>query len=179
MGILKYSEVIGLPVLSAAGGKKIGVVEDLFFSPQNREVKALLLERPVYEVSKRVLIFEDITTIGKDAVIVRSADCRISVKKTAAGWIQGYRGKIRGLRAYSKAGEELGDVKDILFDSKTGLLEGVEVSDGLYQDIVQGRKILPLFGRVEFSEENILVDREAVDEMMRTGGGIKKKFFVE
>jgi len=30
-----------------------------------------------------------------------------------------------------------------------------------------------LIGKVEFGEENILVDNEAVEEMMETGGGIK------
>ena len=53
----------------------------------------------------------------------------------------------------------------------------MEVSDGLLQDIITGRNILPLFGKVEFGEENILVDKEAVEEMLSNGGGLKKKLF--
>jgi len=60
-----------------------------------------------------------------------------------------------------------------LFDLKHGKIDGIEVSDGLLQDIVKGRSVLPLIGKVEFGEENILVDNEAVEEMMETGGGIK------
>ena len=74
---------------------------------------------------------------------------------------------ICGRRVYTNTGIELGVVEDILFDQATGRLEGIEVSDGILEDIIQGRNILPLFGRVEFAEDNIMVGREVVEEMMR------------
>jgi len=40
-----------------------------------------------------------------------------------------------------------------LFDLKHGKIDGIEVSDGLLQDIVKGRSVLPLIGKVEFGEE--------------------------
>ena len=82
------------------------------------------------------------------------------------------KGEIKGLKVYTKTGQDLGVVNDILFDQKTGTIEGVEVSDGVLQDIVLGRKVVPLFGKVEFSSESMLVDKEALDEMTSTGGGL-------
>jgi uncharacterized protein YrrD len=107
---------------------------------------------------------------------VKSNSSIIPAKKAADGEELGEKGGIRGLKIFTRSGEELGEVKDVLFDNRTGMVEGVEVSDGLYQDIVHGRKILPLFGKVEFSEDILFVDREAVEEMTKTGGGIKNKF---
>ena len=66
-------------------------------------------------------------------------------------------------------------ITDITFDSSTGRLESLEVSDGLLQDLVKGRQMLPLFGKVEFGEENVLVEKEAVEEMVNSGGGIKNR----
>ncbi|MGI6777498.1 MAG: PRC-barrel domain-containing protein [Acetivibrionales bacterium] len=179
MGVLKISEVIGLPVICIDSGKKIGTVEDLILNRGKSEVKALILERAGFEIRRKVILMKDIAYLGKDAVMVNTESCKTELRMVFNSSITEDKGEIRGLRVYSKSGEDLGEVKDVLFDSKTGTVEGVEVTEGLLQDIVQGRKILPLFGKVEFSEESMLVDREAVEEMMGTGGGIKNKLLKE
>jgi uncharacterized protein YrrD len=84
-------------------------------------------------------------------------------------------GSFLGLKVFSKEGGELGFVKDVLFDSKSGKVESLEISDGLFQDVLQGRKMLPLFGKVEMGEDFAIVGNEAVEEMQDTGGGIRNK----
>lgn len=175
----KYSEVVGLPVICIEDGKKIGTIEDVLLCPQKRQVKAFLLERRKYELNKRVIMLTDVLSLGKDAAIVKDCSCPIPLNKAASENDLKERGEIRGLRIFSKSGKELGIAKDILFDYRTGTIEGVEVSDGLLQDIIQGRRILPLFGKVEISAENILVGEEAEQEMESTGGGIRKKILKE
>mgnify|MGYP005840605977 CR=1 FL=1 len=175
----RYSEVVGLPVICIDDGRRIGVVRDAVFCPVTREVRALILERKGYEIDHKVVLYEDILNLGRDAVVVNGVSCAVPMRKLEAGGRLKGRMKINGLRIYSKSGKDLGTVKDILFDGSTGKIEGVEVSDGLVQDLVDGRNILPLFGKVEFSDEIILVDREAVEEMVSTGGGIRRKIFGE
>lgn len=171
----RYGEVVGLPVICVDNGKKIGIVSDIVFCPGSREAKALVLERKGCQIRKKAIMFEDILSLGKDAVIVNDCSCAKNLKELEHSGSLKEKGIIKGLRIYSKSGDDVGVVKDILFDYKSGKIEGVEVSDSLIQDIMQGRNILPLYGRVEFSEENILVDKEAVEEMMNTGGGLIKK----
>jgi len=175
----KYSEVVGLPVICIDNGKKIGVIEDVIFCPGKREVKGFLLERRGCQVSKKAILLKDVLSLGNDAMVVNDCSCVTSLKKLELSEKLKDKGEIRGLRIYSKSGEELGIVKDVLFDYSTGFVEGVEVSDGLLQDIVKGRNILPLFGKVEFGEESILVDKEAIEEMVSTGGGLKRKLLKE
>jgi len=172
----KYSEVVGLPVVCVESGKKLGIVKEVLFCPKTREVKAFLLERKGCQVRKKILLLKDVLSLGRDALVVDSISCVKDLRKVqeAAGLKDS--AKVTGLRIYSKMGEDLGTVKDVLFDYRTGLIEGVEVSAGLLQDIVEGRNVLPLFGKVEFSDESILVDREAIEEMTGTGGGLKKFF---
>ena len=171
----KYSEVLNLPVVCANNGKKAGVIKDIIFSPENREVRAFLLEHKGLEIKKKVLKRKSILNLGDDAVIIESPGCVESLGKASYSTEFKDEGCILGLRIFTRAGEELGTVKDVIFDWQTGRIEGLEVSDGLLQDIIQGRSMLPLFGKVEFGEDNVLVEKEAVEEMENTGGGIKNR----
>lgn len=172
--LYRYSEVLNLPVICAGSGKKAGSVTDVVFSPGNREVKALLLEDRGLSLKKRAVFLEDMLKLGNDAVIIDSMSCVSSIGRTAFAKAFGKRGLL-GLRVFSKAGGDIGVVKDILFDIQTGRIEGFEISDGLFQDVMQGRKILPLIGKTELGEEFAVVEKEAVDEIKETGGGIMKK----
>ncbi|NLK87545.1 MAG: photosystem reaction center subunit H [Clostridiaceae bacterium] len=169
----RYSKVLNLPVICADSGKKTGVVKDILFSAEERQVKALLLEREGVSVKKRVVLLSDLISLGDDAAIVDNAGCVSDLERTS--FINSFKdeGSLIGLRVFSKAGGELGEVRDVLFDSHTGRIEGFEISDGLLQDVMHGRKLLPLFGKVELGKEFAVVEKEAVDEMKGTGGGIR------
>lgn len=173
----RYSEVVGLPVICIGNGKKIGIVKDILLNQELRRVKAIMIETKGYSITKKAIKVEDIRKLGKDAVIVDDRTCVKNLKNVDFGHPLKSIGKdvLDVLRIYTKNGEDLGIVKDILIDFGTAHVEGMEISDGIFHDIVQGRKILPLFGKVEFSEENILVDKEAIEEMTHTGGGLKNK----
>lgn len=169
----KYSEVLGLPVICLDSGKKAGVVKNILFCPKKKKLLAFLLECKNFDFKKKIILIEDIINIGSDAVIVKGEGCLKDFRKNKKSNELIDQGEIIGLRVISKQGEDVGIVKDVLFDCKNNTIEGVEVSDGLIQDLVKGRSILPLIGKVEFGEEFILVDRDAVEEIMETGGGLR------
>ena len=171
--MLRYSEVIGLPVICAATGKKAGVIKDIVFCPENKKIAAFEIEKNSCEIKKKVVLKEDVLSLGKDAMIIENENKIIAFKKVKDKLGVKKKGTIIGFKIYTKYGEDIGVVKDILFDFEKNTLDGVEVSDGLIQDIVKGRNLLPLLGKVEFRKENILVEKAAVEEMMETGKGIK------
>ncbi len=175
MQLFRYSEAIGLPVICADSGKRAGMVKDVFFNPQERLVAAFLMERKGVEVSHRQILFGDVLGIGRDALIIDKKDLIAEISREDR--IDGLNGEkhLLGLHVFEKSGSDVGVVKDVIFDIGTGRIESVEVSDGIIQDLVQGRQILPLFGKVEFGAESIIVEKEAVDEMVNNGGGIKNR----
>jgi uncharacterized protein YrrD len=170
----RYSEVVGLPVICIDTGRKLGIVSDVIFCPKRKEVKGFEVERKGCEIRKKIILLNEVANVGSDAVVVKDYSCIKRMRNLNSNEELKDYGVVNGLHIYSKNGEDLGVVKDILFDCSTGSIEGLEISDGLLQDIYKGRNILPLFGKVEFSNESILVDREAVEEMSPTGGGLKK-----
>ncbi|HEX3028974.1 MAG TPA: PRC-barrel domain-containing protein, partial [Clostridia bacterium] len=141
----RYSEVLGLPVICVENGKKIGIIEDVIFCPKTKETRAFILQRKGCSIDRKVILVKDVLSLGNDALIVNDCTCAKNFKTVKNSEELKNRGDIQGLKIYSKNGENVGTVKDILFDYRTGTIEGVEISDGLIQDIVQGRRILPLF----------------------------------
>lgn len=173
----KYSEVVGLPIICIDNGKLIGLVRNIVFNFKSRAVEAFIFEKTGLVNSRKVLLLKDVIRLGKDAVVIENENCTIPWKEAGKSLSLKNENILTGFRVFSRSGKEMGVVKDILFDCKTGLIEGVELSDSLFIDLINGRNILPLLGKVEFGEDIILVDNEAVEEMTNTGGGIRNKFF--
>lgn len=171
----RYSEVLNLPVICADTGKRAGVVKDILFSIGDRRVMALLLEQKGLSMKKRVVYLNELLSLGGDAAIVDSGICISELERASFKRAFEDEGSLIGLKVYSRAGGEVGIVKDVIFDCQTGRIEGFEISDGLLQDVMQGRKVLPLFGKVELGKEVAVVGTEAVEEMKETGGGIRNR----
>jgi uncharacterized protein YrrD len=160
-------------VVCATDCKRVGLIKDIVFCPKEKKMVAFLVERKGYEILKKVVFIKDVLSLGKDALIINDLNDVKDLRKVQDSPEFKEKGDILGLRIYTRSGEEIGVAKDVLLDFTHGKIDGIEVSDGLIQDILKGRNILPLIGKVEFGEENILVDSESVEEMMETGGGIK------
>ncbi len=173
--IRKYSDVLGLPVISAKNGMKIGTLKDVVFCKYNKGVLGFIIEKESHSIKGNVVMLQDVLSLGNDALIIEDSDNLIEYRKIKKTPEMLERMQLRGFKIYTHSGNDIGIVKDILFDYKTGKVEGVQVSDGLLQDLLMGRNILPFLGKIEIGNENILVDNEAVEEMMNTGGGIRSR----
>lgn len=171
----KYSEVLGLPVISARDGLKIGTLKDIVFSKDNKGILAFLMEKGSYAVKGSVILPSNLLSLGNDAIIVDNPMNLMEYRRFKKLYDIHDKNNLRGLKIFTHSGEDLGVVQDILFDYRTGKVEGVQVSDGLVQDIIMGRNILPFFGRIEIGSSNILVESEAVEEMISTGGGLRSR----
>jgi Uncharacterized protein conserved in bacteria len=167
----KFKNVVGLPVVCIENGKKVGRVGDIIFSSENKGVQALVLEKKGAEFCRKAIAVEDIVNLGDDAVIVNDVTCIKKIKKRDMRNSKG----LHGLHIYTKDGRDLGVVKDIIFDYKNAVIEAFEISDGIISDVFTGRRIVPLFGKVEFGEDSILISDEALEEITTTGGGIKNR----
>lgn len=173
--IRKYSDVIGLPVICAKDGMKVGILKDVVFCRCNKGVLGFILEKDSHSLKGNVVLLQDVLSLGNDALIIDDTDSLLEYRKLKKTPEMMERIQLRGFKIYTQSGEDIGIVQDILFDYETGKVEGVQVSDGLVQDLLKGRSILPFVGKIEIGNENILIDNEAVEEMMTTGGGLMNR----
>ncbi len=171
----KYSKILGLPVISAKDGLKIGTLKEVIFCSSNKSILAFQKEKGSYPVKGSIILLQNLLSLGNDALIVDDPDNLLEYRCFKKKYQYQDKNHLRGLKIFTHSGEDLGIVQDILFDYRTGKVEGVQVSDGIVQDILLGRNILPFFGRIEIGSSNILVENEAVEEMISTGGGLRSR----
>ena len=177
---MKARDILGLPIIYDDGRKSPGFLKDIIINICEKQVNAFVAEKTGFRKNRLIFGFDNIRDIGGGALIVKSisgVDKCIEYKKscnTNKSLSDIDKKKIE-IKVYSKNGEDLGLVKDIFFDLQTGYIEAFELSNGLIEDIIEGRKIIPLIGKYEFSEDNIIVDTEAVQEMIEVKSKIRKK----
>lgn len=71
-GLLKGKNVIGLKVVTLNKGKNIHDVDEIVYDPHDHLVKALVVDEGGWFSDASVLLFEDVQSIGKDAVVIES-----------------------------------------------------------------------------------------------------------
>lgn len=176
--MVKISNIIGLPIIYDSGKKSPGFLKDIIFNIGEKQIKGLVVEKTGFRKSSKIFRTDNIYDIGGGAVIIKEKPyveykCIKSDRKYTA-----IDKKKEEVKVYSKNGEDLGVVKDVYFNLLNGNIEAFELSDGVIQDIIDGRKIIPLIGKYEFGEDIILIGNDVVQEILNSGGGLRKKLFL-
>jgi uncharacterized protein YrrD len=67
----RSSELQGRPVVAASAGEKVGTVSDVLIDERSGRIAALVVGGGLFR-SERVLPYEEIQVLGRDAVVVKS-----------------------------------------------------------------------------------------------------------
>lgn len=184
--MIKVRDILGLPVISDDGSKSLGILKDIIINIHKKQIIAFISEKTGLLKDRTYFGIEDIRSVGSGAIIVSNVKASNIDRKVEKNCGQNLNENKKytdiekrkeEIKVYSKNGDDLGLVKDVFFNLDTGYIEAFELSDGLIQDIIDGRKIIPLIGRYEFGEENIVAGAEAVQEMINSKSKIMRKLF--
>lgn len=173
--MLKGKEVIGRKVITLDNGEQVDTVHDLVFDYQANEVLALLVDEGGWFRAARVVPFENIRSIGEDAVMIGSADQVVSTRDDSriAELLDTKTGLI-GLNLLTEDGEDLGRIADVYFDDHTGKVLGYEATGGLFSDMSNGRTFVPAPERVNIGTDAAIVPVSVAASMReQEPGGIK------
>lgn len=166
----KGREIIGLPVVSLAAGKEIGVVEDILWSHPELKIHYLVIDEKGALNRSRYLPFTEIISIGTDAVTVSGQQVVEEEDEVSVGKSVKQTG---GELVMTQDGKNLGTLEDVVFDADEGKLLGYEVSTGLVGDLLSGRMTLPPEMICTWGKEAIITgytcpdrgDQDAVPDM--------------
>ncbi len=156
----KGRDVIGLPVISLASGKELGVVEDLIWSHDELKVTHLVVNSKGVLNRTRYIPLGEVKSIGEDAVtvdgeeILEKVECQPEGKRV---------NEITGGVVVTEGGQNLGTLEDVFFDGAAGRLLGYEVSTGLVGDLLSGRMIMPPEMVVTWGEEAVIASYTDLD----------------
>ncbi len=170
----KGSDVIGKPVVVFDSGKQLCRVQDLIFDQNQNRLVALLLEEKSLFSDAKVLPIDAIQSIGTDAVITQSEQDVIDVtSETKISTILNHNNVMKGTQILTVMGQNLGKMVDLYFDEVSGMIEGYEVSGGIFADAYSGRSFVPAVQTLRIGEDYAFVPAMVADLMEEQVGGIK------
>jgi uncharacterized protein YrrD len=152
----KGREITGLPVVSLASGKEIGSVDDILWSHPDLKIRYLV-------VGEHYLPFPGISAIGTDAVTISGPEVLEEQAEEQTGEPDEEQGlalksisQTGGEVVLTEDGENLGILKDVLFDAVEGEIKGYELSTGVVGDLLSGRMNLSPEMVLSWGKESII-----------------------
>lgn len=155
--MLTGSELLGLPVLDAATGRRVGRVHDLALAPDATRLAGLVLAPAIWWQGPRLLPWDDVHSAGRSAVLAR--------RGPAAGTVGPRWRELSGKPLVTDRGDELGLLAD-LWIGRGGTVVGYQLSCGLVEDLLEGQPVLPGPLRLTPGPVSVLVPAAA----MNSGG---------
>jgi len=148
----RASDLLGLPVIGANKrplGKVVEVLVDLdreilgalVIADKTRGESGLLTVEDVVFDPESITVPADAIICGDGAVILRQGKLTLE--------------QARKLSVETCSGNRLGNVADLIVEGFK--LIALELSDGLLQDVFEGRSVLPLLPDISFAGEKLIV----------------------
>lgn len=128
--LLSVNQIIGLTIAEAKSGKKIDTVKDVVYDPvENRITAFIVKERNLFSDSY-VLPFSSVMEMDSGMVLIQS---RYDIKKVSnvpepISYIARHNFYLSDSRIMTDSGRNLGIISDLFFDSETGLVKEMEVT---------------------------------------------------
>lgn len=161
--MLRREALLGLPVLDQTSGRSLGAVTEVHIGGTPPRLQAL-------RVGSRVLPFEGIASIRRDAII--AASDALQPKKPLPESVPEWRGK----QVMKWNGQSLGTVSDVMIDPPSGQITGLELSQSFVDDLVAGRRYLPLLPTYPVQGDRLMISEEEAESIEPGAGGIKNLF---
>ncbi len=170
----KTTSFIGMPIYSVQKGKRIGSVKDVVYDGEHSRLLALTLEEPgLISPDRRILPYERIKSIGRDAIMIENEGILITEKEAGEDIRRlPQKGSLPGKKVITQSGNYLGTITDVLIDRSTGKSISYEVSGGITKDIGAGRGYVATPESVLVGEDAMIVpdETEIMLETQEPGG---------
>jgi len=172
--VVSYNKILGFPLLLIDEGRKSGIINEMVFDIENGIVQGLInigIGR-----KQNFIKLSDIKLLEDKAVIQDSGSMKAWDKRKKDNKRFIFGKELITKKVFDYNGNDLGYVCDLFMDFDTGYLEAFQLTDGIIEDIIEGRKIIPVFGKIVLKEEGLFVAKESIEEFVDVKKGIKQIF---
>lgn len=168
--LARATELVGRPVVSASTGEVLADVKDVIYSPDQGHLLGFTLNKRGFLAgpAKDVLPWASVAVVGRDAVMVASPDSLVAPQAAPAEVASPAPNRnVIGNVVMTDAGQELGQVTDLVVDTDQGEVIGYELGGSVGQGLRGGRHLLiPLPEQLSVSGTTLMVPA-AVQEFVR------------
>ncbi|MBD2682924.1 MULTISPECIES: PRC-barrel domain-containing protein [Nostoc] len=170
----KGSDIIDKVVVTYDAGKKIERIKDLIFDQKRNQLLGFLVKEKGLFRDAKVIPLQEVQAIGLDAIVVNSKESVVEAHRVPAiKEILRQNIVLRGTRILTTEGLDLGGLVDLFFDEHSGLVEGYEVSGGVFADAYSGRSFVPAPETLKIGVDVAFVPPETAQMMAEQVGGIR------
>lgn len=150
---MKVRNISNLPVLLSETAENLGRIEKAVIGDDYKIIYLVMIGHD----NKEYLIWHDDFIIGEGSVLISNP---ASMKSYAHGEELSVYDKKLGDVVFDKDGKELGVVSDFIIKRENKKVWGVEVSSGVFKDMLEGRGEIPLSQMNWASPFTVLVNQE-------------------
>lgn len=167
--IMRYS------IINNNTGEQIASIKDIIFSEKKLRVLAFVISEGGIFKDEKIIRYENISNIGKDFVSIDKDNIIEKLKDfPSLEDINEKQNKLLGLKVIIEDKEVLGYINDIIFDEKSGNITGFYLTDGIIQDILEGRNTIPYMEDMIITEEAVIINKKFKDEYEKNKENYKK-----
>ncbi|MBC7342569.1 MAG: PRC-barrel domain-containing protein [Clostridia bacterium] len=152
-------KLVGRPVILQETGAKVGRIKDVIYDPNERRILGLKVEQDGLW-PRVVLVPWYLVRVDNDAVLVESDNISEARLGTEASAIS----ELVGAPVVTETGQQVGNVADVVFTKSWDKVEGVELSEGVIPDFIDGRNIVLQDNIVAWGKDGIVVHGALVPE---------------
>jgi uncharacterized protein YrrD len=157
---MRLNDVIGKAIISADTGEKVGRVDDVLLDGTRRHLVGVLVTDGLLS-TQGVLPFEDLQTVGVDAVIVKT----VSTMRDASDWVNdGYPAhrsrSVHGKPVVTADGARIGTLHDLVADERTGDIVALEVATGKHGARLTQFALVHAVGSIQLSNDLVVLPQE-------------------
>lgn len=175
--MIKSKQIAGLGIVELEHGKIIGKVNSTIFSPGVKKIHGFCVDCGKWVKKQKILIPGDILSIGRDSVMVKYDDAlRDYSDYPDFSEVMNERNRVFGLIVMTNSGEELGYIEDIILDEKWYTIEGYVLTDGIVEDVLRGKSIIPFEEEMIFGEDTVIINNNCRNVILKNDIYLKRVF---
>ena len=169
ISIFRINDIIDLPVFDCVSEEKRCTVRDVIIDTKENRLHILICRERMFGRSLEAVPFKNIESISQNGIrasgnISRMSPRGLLAKQRRFSSCQDILGKL----VQSTRGEPLGIIRDILFDTNTGIIKAYELSEGYFDDFIRGRHIVELEHGHTLTESDAATKENTAFGMSRT-----------
>lgn len=108
---------------------------------------------------------EQVHALSDDALLSKSSQYQKSDDKPTNNGIS--LETIKGMKVITEQDQDLGKINDLLIDSKTQSIKGIELSEGFWKDLLAGKnQYIPFPAKMTLQDGNIIVPHDSEKKMV-------------
>jgi len=170
----KSRQLLNLPVFSLDEGQQIAKVKGLVVDPAQKAVVVLIIEEKRWSREQKFIPFSRLHSIGADAITVEKSNA-VHKKSSLPDVVKLAKDKIEviGTRLVLENGTILGHIDEYYIDLTTGEIGGLEFSEGVFNNVMQGRAYLDASFIRTFGKELTICTNDCLNQIVKIEGSLQ------